>query len=438
MTEATTALLDELARACVQHHPGEAALVLGALAPTEAVEALSAQTPAAAAIVLERMDAEHAAACLAKTSARVAAAMVAELDPARAAGLLVRLETSEREAIEAHLPEGRAEQIREVLDFPTGTVGRRMDARVALFPANTTVEDALRRLRSLAAKRIADLVVTDTEGRFAGVARLQDVAGAEATALLSTLADGNAPRVLPMTTEEEVVELLNETKVASLPVVDFEGRVLGILRQDELVAAARKDATADIAQMVGAGKEERALSTPWFAVKSRLPWLQINLLTAFLASAVVGLFEDTIAKFTALAILLPVVAGQSGNTGAQALAVTSRALALREIRGYHWPRVLAKEAATGLINGVSVGVVTSLSVYVWSGYNVGLAIVMLGAMVSAMLIASVAGAAIPIILAAMGRDPATASSIILTTVTDIFGFLSFLGLATLLAGLIAS
>jgi magnesium transporter len=168
-------------------------------------------------------------------------------------------------------------------------------------------------------------------------------------------------------------------------------------------------------------------------VRKRLPWLQINLVTAFLAAAVVGLFESTIAQYTALAVLLPVVAGQSGNTGAQALAVTMRGLALREIRARHWPRVVFKEASAGFWNGVAIAATTALGVWIWSG-SPGLAGVIASAMVLSMMIAGICGAAIPIVLAAVGQDPAQSSSIVLTTVTDVTGFFSFLGIATLFAG----
>jgi len=186
---------------------------------------------------------------------------------------------------------------------------------------------------------------------------------------------------------------------------------------------------------VGASREERALSKISFAVRKRLPWLQINLVTAFLAAAVVGIFEGTIARFTALAVLLPVVAGQSGNTGAQALAVTMRGMALREIRLRHWPRVAFKEASVGVVNGVAVAMVTSIGVYVWSR-SFGLSLVIGLAMVLSMAIAGIAGAAVPMVLSALGQDPAQSSSIVLTTITDITGFLSFLGLATLFADML--
>jgi magnesium transporter len=231
------------------------------------------------------------------------------------------------------------------------------------------------------------------------------------------------------------VDLLTRLGLPSLPVVDVEGRLIGVIRHEALITAAQEEASADIQTMVGVSKEERALSNVSFAVRKRLPWLQINLVTAFLAAAVVGLFEGIIARFTALAVLLPVVAGQSGNTGAQALAVTMRGLALREIRPRHWLRIAVKEANVALLNGLAVALTTSLGVYVWSR-SVGLALVIGLSMVISMVAAGLSGAAVPMILIALGQDPAQSSSIILTTVTDVVGFFSFLGIATLLAGML--
>jgi magnesium transporter len=224
-------------------------------------------------------------------------------------------------------------------------------------------------------------------------------------------------------------------QLTDLPVLDIDGRLVGAVRYRNLIAAAEDEATAALQTMVGVSKDERALSTVGFAVRRRLPWLHINLATAFLAATVVGLFESTIAQFTALAVLLPVVAGQSGNTGAQALAVTMRGLALREIRARHWPRVVFKEASAGFWNGLAVAVTTSAGVWVWS-QSPGLAGIIGISMVLSMVIAGVAGAAIPILLTVAGQDPAQSSSIVLTTITDVAGFFSFLGIATLLMGYI--
>ena len=172
-----------------------------------------------------------------------------------------------------------------------------------------------------------------------------------------------------------------------------------------------------------------------FAVRKRQPWLQVNLLTAFLAAAVVGLFEDTIAQVTALAVLLPVVAGQSGNAGAQALAVTMRGLALREISVRDWLRVAVKGVKVGLDNGIAIAVTCGIGVFLWSGSS-GLVLVIAMSMVLAMVAAGFAGAVVPIVLKRLGQDPAQSSSIVLTTVTDIAGFFSFLGIASLLMSML--
>ena len=207
---------------------------------------------------------------------------------------------------------------------------------------------------------------------------------------------------------------------------------MGVVRYQRLFEAIESVATADLQKMVGVSADERALSSAAYAVRQRLPWLHINLLTAFLAAAVVGLFENLIAQFTALAILLPVVAGQSGNAGSQALAVTIRGLALREVGTREWRQVLSKELRVGLVDGVALAVTCGLGVLVWS-QSLGLAIVIGVAMILSMVAAGISGALVPMVLTRLGQDPATASSIILTTVTDVAGFFSFLGTATLLS-----
>jgi magnesium transporter len=207
-------------------------------------------------------------------------------------------------------------------------------------------------------------------------------------------------------------------------VIDVNDRPVGLLSHRALARVAEQEAAGNIQNMVGVSREERALSSVGFAVRRRLPWLQINLATAFLAAAVVGLFEETIAQFTALAVLLPVVAGQSGNTGAQSLAVTMRGLTLHEISLREWLRVVVKESSVGMLNGVAVAVVTMVGVYVWSG-STGLTLVIGLAMVLSMTIAGIAGAGVPLALRALGQDPAQSSSIVLTTVTDVMGSSAF-------------
>lgn len=342
---------------------------------------------------------------------------------------LALCDEQDRERLTQAVPGRAAQQIRDTLEFPPGTAGHMMDAGVVTFRDETTIEAAFSRIRQLR-RRVADVLLCDDEGRLTGVVPLQELVGLPLDTSLGRYARRSFATVHAMASRDEVVELLSRHRLASLPVVDLDNRLLGTIRYGELVLAAQEAAADDLQTMVGAGREERGLSSPLFTVKSRLPWLLINLMTSFAAAAVVGIFDATIARYTALAVLLPIVAGQSGNTGAQSLAVTCRALALREIRTRHWPPLLFKEASASFANGVVVAVVTAVAVLLFSG-NSALALIIGISMVISMVLAATAGAMIPVLLTASGRAPATASSIILTTVTDIVGFFSFLGLAKL-------
>ena len=344
---------------------------------------------------------------------------------------MASFEATEREGVLSRLPRRFASEVRELLTYPFDTAGALMDPRITAFAPETTVDDALRKMRTFKEKELGAIYLTDASGRLVGSVPLGEIATATPETKLKDLVQGNPVGVHATATREEIVNYLTEQRVATLPVIDSDRRLVGVIRYRALVAAAEAEATMSMQTMVGVSKEERALSRVSFAVRQRLPWLEINLATAFLAAFVVGLFEGTIAKFTALAILLPVVAGQSGNSGMQALAVTMRGLALREVRLSHWPRLILKEAGVGILNGVAVATTTMVGVFIWS-QSIGLTVVIGSAMILAMVMAGVSGAAIPLILKAFGQDPAQSSSIVLTTVTDCSSFLSFLGLATIL------
>ena len=419
----------------LQQFPDEAARELERLPLKEVVGLLQSQSPPVAGRALQQLTPDVGGEALAGLEADAFRGLMPTLEPVRAASLLARLDEGKREERLALLEPPAAKEIRTLMQYEPGTAGAVMDARITTFRADATVKDALAKLRALKGRPIADVFVIGEDGRLAGAMPLQELAVAEPAVRMSSLRLRVPVSVQATTSREEVVEVFGRGIGTTIPVVDYDGHPVGVIRNDVLVAAARQEASADLQKMVGASTEERALSSAPFAVKKRLPWLQINLATAFLASAVVGLFEATIAKYTALAVLLPVVAGQSGNTGMQALAVTLRGLALREIRLRHWPRVALKELAAGTLNGVAVAAVTALGVYLWSG-SPWLATVIGAAMVGAMIIASVAGASVPMVLQKMGLDPAQASSVVLTTVTDCGGFFAFLGLAALMSQLL--
>ena len=428
-TKASQALI----RAFFRLHPGEAARALASTPVPEALDLLETQAGDRAAKVFERLDPDRAVALMEHMEEPLFRRLWGAMDEGVAASLLARLSPEIRSARLSSLPVRLADEMKELMSYPPGSAGQIMDCSVTVFSAEETAEEALTRIRSFPERRILDLCVVDDDGKLTAVLSLQEVAVAQPDDRLGQLAHGPPVCVQAMSSREEVVELLDAHKLASLPVIGgIDGPLCGIIRHDALVVAARHEASENVQTMVGAGREERALSGPVLAVRNRLPWLQVNLGTAFLAAAAVALFEDTIARFTALAVFLPVVAGQAGNTGAQALAVASRGLALREFRPRRWFPVARKELLAGFVNGLAVALVASLAAYLWSG-TAGLPLVLGVSMVFSMSMASLTGALIPIVLTALGKDPAQSASIFLTTVTDVIGFVSFLGLATLIA-----
>lgn len=300
----------------------------------------------------------------------------------------------------------------------------------ALGPA-VTVGKAIQVIRSLGKKKpLYYVYVTDVQDRLVGVLAMRDLILSDPHVSVESIMMKDVVAVPAHLDREEVVKLASKRRYLRIPVVDSENRLLGTLNSEDLIGAAAEEASEDMQKMVGVAGDEEVLSPVFFSLRKRLPWLQVNLATAFLAAAVVGLFENTIARITALAVFLPVVAGQGGNTGAQTLAVVIRGLALGQIERSVAGRVLLKEALLGVLNGISVGLVTALVATLWEG-NPYFGLVIGLAMVMNMFAACVAGAGIPMAMRALGWDPAQSSSIILTTVTDILGFFSFLGLATL-------
>ncbi len=425
----------ELSRTYLREYPGEAARFLESQPAGGNADLLQNEPVIMAVTILEHMTPDMATQILALFSDGRSVDVLSSMEPSRSVVLLSRLDDNMREHKLSLLDSHLSTELRELLSYPPDTAGSLMDARVTTFRSDTTVLEVQRRLRSATRIRILHVYVVDEQGVLVGSVPLQELLVARPETTLQSLVKRPPAVIQPMAPREEVVDILTQHRLASIPVTDLEGRLLGVIRYDALIQAVEDEASVDIQTMVGASKEERALSKVSFAVKKRLPWLEINLGTAFLAASVVGLFEATIAQFTALAVLLPVVAGQSGNTGAQALAVVMRGLALREVRVRHWLRLVTKEAAVGIVNGIVVALTTSLFVFLWSR-SAGLALVIGISMVASMGIAGVAGAGIPIILTSLRQDPAQSSSIILTTVTDVAGFFSFLGIATLLSGML--
>jgi magnesium transporter len=430
------ALTHALADAFIDEFPQESTEALESAPVPELVELLQTQTVERDANILRRLSTALATTVLQQLQPELVRKIIAAMDPVQAALLLGSLSPGDREKQLDNLDAGLARELLELMSYPEASAGRLMQPRAPTIPARLTVKQVLNRLRRFPSRETAVLVVTDDNGKLLGLMDLADLVQADPGARLESLLHITTPvRVTATTPREEIISLFTRYHLRLLPVVDIDDRLLGVIRQSTVIKATQEEASTDLQAMVGVSRDERALSSPLSAMRKRLPWLNINLLTAFLAAAVVGLFENTIAQFTALAVLLPVVAGQSGNTGAQALAVIMRGLALREIQLRHWQRVLMKEVLAGALNGFAIAIVTGLGVLLWSK-SVGLAVVIGVAMVISMALAGLSGAAIPLLLTRLGQDPAQSASIILTTATDIVGFFSFLGLATLFSTLL--
>ncbi|MEQ9559587.1 MAG: magnesium transporter [Rhodospirillales bacterium] len=435
MTGNLDAATAKLERRFLLDFPWEAARRIETLPTAETAPTLVRQPAEVLAPLWRMLLPETAARLLKRLPDDLACALLGELRPGEALRVFNALKPADRERYLAALDPAIADDLKRLGDFPEGSAGRLMITDIAQFRSGMTAKQALAALRRARAKTARSLFLVDDDNRLAGKVGIQDLAVADPDTKLADIATPVSAYVSPLTPQDEVADLLEQHRLVDLPVVDHDGQLMGVVQHTTLIGALQADASVDIQTMVGASKDERALSKPLFAVRKRLPWLQINLLTAFMAAAVVGLFEGTIAKFTALAVLLPVVAGQSGNAGAQALAVTMRGLALREITPRQWLVVTFKEANVGLVNGIAVALTCGIGVFFWSG-SLGLVLVISVSMVLAMVAAGLAGAIVPVVLTKLGQDPAVASSIILTTVTDIAGFFSFLGIATILSGLL--
>ncbi len=418
-------------------------------APQSAASRLETVSAEAALEILQQMPLSITAPVWSELSSHTASEMIDALpedrakevlhaiDPAKVAGIIATLGTDKREKLLAKLDQSDAKEVRELMAYPIDSAGRIMDTRVLMFTGDMTIRDAQQVLRARRSNQgMYELRIVDEDKRLLSTVPLSTLALADPAQTLDSISERIRTVVQPTATRDEIIEQMEMHRLEELTVVDHEGKIQGVIRHSTLIDVLKEDVSIDIQTMVGVGKDERATSTSWLAIRKRLPWLQVNLLTAFAAASVVGIFESTIATFTALAVLLPVVAGQSGNAGAQALAVTMRGLALREVKVRDWPKMVRKEGVVGLWNGVAIAVVCGIGVYFWSG-SFGLVLVITSSMVLAMVIAGLAGVLVPVGLQRIGQDPAVASSIVLTTITDIAGFFSFLGIATLLSGMLS-
>lgn len=435
MTRSIADISASLRQDFFQSYPAEAVHYIEELPAEQIAEVLTGLPPALSVGIWEMLSPVIGARVLANLDDKAIEQVFSRIDPNRGALVLSSLTKEERERYLNLLSPHVVQDFEQALSYEPDSAGALMNTRLVYYTRDMKVRGVVKKLRVHKQTGFRVLFITDDENTLTGMVELQDLVLAGRENRLGDMTQPVKAIARVTTTREELLELFERHRLTELPVVDADGRLIGIIQHHILIDVAVEEAIVDMQTMVGVSKDERALSDASFAIKKRLPWLQVNLATAFLAAAVVGIFEHTIAQVTALAVLLPVVAGQSGNTGAQALAVTMRGLALREVWPRQWLRLVYKEFNVGLWNGIAVALTTALGVYIWS-QSLGLCLIIGISMIISMIIASVSGAMIPVLLLKAGQDPATSSSIFLTTVTDVMGFLSFLGIATLLMGMI--
>lgn len=361
--------------------------------------------------------------------------LASEMEPEEAADIVLELPAQEREEVLDLISEEESKEVEELLRFPETSAGGIMSPDFVSLPARLTVSEAIAELRKLApAPGLSYYIyVVDGEGGLIGVLSLRDLIISQPEMRIEEIMKRDPVSVNLMDDQEVVIDVTAKYDLLAVPVVDSQSRLRGIVTVDDIVDVMEEEATEDMMRMGAVDETESVFSPPRRAVLKRLPWLYINLLAAFLAASVVGIFEETIHTFVTLAIFMPIVAGMGGSAGTQALTLVVRGIALGEVTLRDARRLLLKELFVGFLTGVAIGGFTALVAVLWKGSPV-LGLVIGLALVINLMVACLFGVAVPLTFRKLKLDPALASSVFLTTLIDVSGFFVFLGLATLFLG----
>jgi magnesium transporter len=361
---------------------------------------------------------------------------VRDLDSDDAVTILEDLPKEDQAEILEQLPPIERVALKRSLDYPEDSAGRRMqDEFIAVRPDWTVGQtiDYMRETPDLP-DRFWEIYVVDADRRLAGVVALDRLLRTKRPVPIKDLFDEDLRPVRATDDQEEVARLFERYDLVSAPVVDGDGRLVGVITFDDIVDVIEEEAEEDIKALGGVRGEEELSDSVWTIVRSRFPWLLANLMCALVSAWVISHFEDAIAKMVALAVLMPVVASMGGNAGTQTMTVTVRALATRELSSANASRIIRREIFVGLLNGLVFATILGAVAALW--FNVtDLGLVIALAMVTVLAAAALGGILIPLILTRLGVDPAVSSGPFVTTITDVVGFLSFLGIATLWFGL---
>lgn len=431
-------------RAALEAGQVEAAIsALTSLHPADQAEAFTELDQSEQAEVLPRLDAEETAELFGQLQDDDAAEAAASLPPDRLADVLDEMEPDDAADVLGDLPPDQAasviaqmdaeqkEEIVPLLAYEDDTAGGLMTPDIPHLRRQWTCDQAINYLRQLHPETESPyyLYVIDRDRKLIGVVGLRDLIIADPDAAVESVMKRDLISAVVGTDQEEVARLFSKYGLLAVPVVDAEGRLIGVIHSDDIVEVIEAEATEDMYHLASLSADEQVFSPIQDSVRRRLPWLIVNLGTAFLAAAVVGLFQSTIAKVAILAALQSIVAGQGGNSATQSLTVIVRGMALGEIELKDAFRAMGREALLGICNGAAVGVIVGLGAWLWQG-NGTLGLIIGVAMIGNMIAGGVAGAVVPLGLKLFKLDPALASAVIVTTVTDCVGFGLFLGLAT--------
>ena len=358
--------------------------------------------------------------------------IVEEMSSDDAADLIADLPKKEAKDILEKLHWEDSTEVQKLLKYPEDTAGGIMQTELLSVREEVLIEDAIIQLMALSENigDVPNVFVVDKNRRLVGILPVRKLLIVKHEMPISGIIDRNVISVNVNEDQEEVANIFKKYDLVSLAVVDDDSRLVGRIQIDDIVDVLVEEASEDMLHMAGIYQDEKIMDPPLKSVRMRLPWLVINLATAILAASVVGLFQDTLQAMVILAMFMPIVAGMGGNAGTQALTVTIRGIALGELSFNNAKRAVLNGITIGLLNGVVTGVIMALIAYYWKG-NYMLGIVLGLAMMVNLFIANFFGIIIPLVLKWLKIDPAVASSIFLTTLTDCIGFFSFLGLATL-------
>ena len=383
-----------------------------------AMEAVSELGPEAGAALLATRPAEEIAKLAQEIPSDDAAALIDHLPEDLSAAVLDLMRPKESGVVE------------NLLEYDEQTAGRIMNPHVFALSEDMTVGEAITELQSNRdVEMVFYLYVVDERNHLVGVVSLRRLLLVSPETPLKRIMTADLTSARADMDQEEVARIVASYNLLAIPVVDEENKLVGVITVDDVIDVIKDEATEDIYRLAGVSGDERAFTPAGESLRKRLPWLGVNLATAFMAASVVALFEGTISQITALAVFMPIVAGMGGNAATQTLTVIVRGIALGELSWGNSRKALIKEAMVGIGNGVVLGLVAAVVAYATRGDAV-LGLILGAAMVINMFVAATAGTLVPLGLRAANIDPALASSVFITTLTDVFGFFSFLGLAT--------